>query len=195
MTKKKIQKDVREDFRVRLSIITADSVLIQFNGPILQFSTYDPATKEPIKLLGPDGLSNDLDKGKVVSNLKDKSMKNKNLLIADALLDQQIVSGVGNKYKSEILFLNKLYPFKKADSLSEYELNKLVLDIPKILECGYKNKGKTRSLSNGEKYSWNTTHWVFRRSGKPCWICNTKISSEKKITSRSTFWCQFCQPY
>ena len=192
---KKSQKDVREDSRVRLPIITADSVLIQFNGPILQFTTDDPVIKEPIKSLGPDGLSNDFDKDKVKSNLKSKSMKNKNLLIADALLDQQIVSGIGNKYKSEILFLNKVYPFKKANSLSEYELDKLVLDIPKILGYGYKNKGKTRSLPNGEKASWNTIHWVFRRSGKPCWMCSTRISSEKKITRRSTFWCPLCQPY
>lgn len=192
---KTIQKDVREDSRVRLSIITADSVLIQFNGPILQFTTDDPATKEPIKSLGPDCLINDFDKDKVLSNLKDKSKKNKNLLISNALLDQQIVSGIGNKYKSEILFLNKIYPFKKIDSLSECELDKLVLEIPKVLGYGYKNKGKTRSLSNGEKTSWNTIHWVFRRSGKPCWICSTRISSEKKITTRSTFWCPYCQLY
>jgi endonuclease VIII len=194
MEKEKIQKDVRKDSRVRLIIITADFVLTQFNGPILQFTTDDPSTKEPIKSLGPDGLSNDFDKDKVISNIKDKSMKNKHLLISNALLDQQVVSGIGNKYKSEILFLNKIYPFKKAASLSEYELAKLVLDIPKILDYGYKNKGKTRPLSNGEKTLWNTTHWVFRRSGKPCWICSTKISSEKKITTRSTFWCPFCQP-
>ncbi len=193
MAKKKNQKDVRQDSRVRLIIITADIVLIQFNGPILQFSSIDPATNEPIALLGPDGLSNDFDRNKINSNIKNKSMKNTNLLIADALLDQQIVSGIGNKYKSEILFLNRTYPFKKANSLSEYELDKLVLEIPKILDYGYKNKGRTRPLDNGKKASWNTIHWVFRRSGKPCWICSTRISSEKKLTTRSTFWCPTCQ--
>jgi formamidopyrimidine-DNA glycosylase len=192
--KRKNQMDVRDDSRVRLSIITADSVLIQFNGPILQFSVDDPAGNEPIKSLGPDGLSDDFNKDKVKSNLKNKSILNKNLLIADALLNQQLVCGIGNKYKSEILFLNKLHPFKKVDSLTEYELDKLVLGIPKILGYGYKNKGRTRSLSNGEKASWNTIHWVFRRSGKPCWTCSARISSEKKITTRSTFWCPLCQP-
>ncbi|MDQ6722730.1 MAG: hypothetical protein M3Z01_00475 [Thermoproteota archaeon] len=194
MAKKNNQKDVRLDSRVRLIIITADNVLIQFNGPILQFSSNDPATNEPIKLLGPDGLSNDFDKHKVNFNIKNKSIKNPNLLISDALLDQQIVSGIGNKYKSEIMFINKIYPFKKANSLSEYELDKIVIDIPKILDYGYKNKGKTRLLANGEKTSWNTIHWVFRRSGKPCWICNSRISSEKRLTTRFTFWCSTCQP-
>jgi endonuclease VIII len=191
----KIKKsiDVRQDSRVRLVIITAENVLVQFNGPILQFSLDDPADREPIKSLGPDGLGSNFNKDIVKSKIKAKS-KNTNMLIADALLDQQIVSGIGNKYKSEILFLNKVYPFKKAILLSEQELDKLVLDIPEILGYGYQNKGKTRPLLNDEKTLWNTSHWVFRRSGKPCWICSDKISSEKKMTSRITFWCPTCQP-
>jgi endonuclease VIII len=196
LSEKKIKKksiDVRQDSRVRLVIITADNVLVQFNGPILQFSLDDPADREPIKSLGPDGLGSNFDKDTVLGKIKANS-KNTNMLIADALLNQQIVSGIGNKYKSEILFLNKIYPFKKAVLLSEQELNKLVLDIPKILNYGYQNKGKTRPLLNDEKTLWNTSHWVFRRSGKQCWICSDKISSEKKITLRITFWCPTCQP-
>ena len=193
--KQKIQKDVRSDPKVRLIIITSNNVLVQFSGPILQFTTDDPASKEPIRSLGPDGLSNDFDMAKVKSNLKYKSMKNTNLLIADALLDQQIVSGIGNIYKSEILFLNKIYPFKKVNSLSGYDLNKIINDIPNVLCRGYRNNGKTHLLLDNEKPSWNTTHWVFRRTGKPCWICSTRISSEKKITTRSTFWCPLCQLY
>ncbi|MGN6822958.1 MAG: DNA-formamidopyrimidine glycosylase family protein [Candidatus Nitrosocosmicus sp.] len=187
-------KDVRQDPRVRLIIITATNVLVQFNGPILQFSYDDPASKEPIVSLGPDALSDNFEAHRVKFNLKNRSIQNTNLLIAEALLDQQIVSGIGNKYKSEILFLCNLYPFKKIYSLSEYELDKIIYNIPKVLSYGYVNKGKTRPLLDGEKSSWNTIHWVFRRSGRPCWICSTKISSEKKLTIRSTFWCSTCQP-
>ncbi len=185
--------DVRLDARVRLTLITADKVLIQFNGPILQFSMDDPAHKEPIKSLGPDVLSGIYDVDKVQATLKSKS-KNTNMLIANALLDQQIMSGIGNKYKSEILFLNKIYPFKKVVSFSENELGSLLLDIPKILGYGYKTKGRTRPLLNNEKALRDTAHWVFRRSGKPCWTCGAKIASEKKFTSRSTYWCPECQP-
>ncbi len=185
--------DVRHDTRVRLTLITADRVLIQFNGPILQFSLDDPAYREPIKSLGPDGLSSTYDKDKVLSNLKSKS-KDTNMLIANALLDQQIISGIGNKYKSEILFLNKIYPFKRVDSLPEYELNELLLGVPKVLSHGYKNKGKTRTIPDKEKTLMDATHWVFRRSGKQCLACGAKIVSEKKLTSRTTFWCPNCQP-
>src|SRR5215210_5422728 len=71
--KKNAVMDVRHDARVRLALITADKVLIQFNGPILQFSLDDPANKEPIKSLGPDGLSDGYDVDKVKAALKSKS--------------------------------------------------------------------------------------------------------------------------
>ncbi|MBA3978854.1 MAG: hypothetical protein H0X50_11825 [Nitrosopumilus sp.] len=191
--KKNYVTDVRQDTRVRLTLITVDKVLVQFNGPILQFSLDDPAFREPIKSLGPDGLSGNYDKDKVQAILKFKS-KNTNMLIANALLDQQIISGIGNKYKSEILFLNKIYPFKKVISMSEYELNKLFVGIPKVLIYGYKTKGRTRPTTGKEKTLRDSPHWVYRRSGKQCWICKAKIVSEKKLTTRITFWCPICQP-
>jgi endonuclease VIII len=90
----KIKKsiDVRQDSRIRLTIITADNVLVQFNGPILQFSLDNPTDREPIKSLGPDGLGSNFDKDRIKAKIKSKSKKNTNILIADALLDQQIVS-------------------------------------------------------------------------------------------------------
>ena len=186
--------DVRVDSRVRLTIFTTDKVLVQFNGPIIEFSLNDPSAKPPISLLGPDGLANNFDKDRVLFNLDLKSNKDKNLLISNALLDQQIVSGIGNKYKSEILFLTKIFPFRKVNLLSESELEKIILNIPIILNFGYIHRGRTRKPSSiSEKITWDNTHWVFRRSGKRCWQCGSKILSVKKITSRSTFWCPTCQ--
>jgi len=187
--------DVRKDSRTRLTIITLDKVLVQFNGPILQFSLNDPATIEPIASLGPDAMSPNYDKDTVMDIMKSKS-KNTGMIISNALLDQKILSGIGNKYKSEILFLNNTYPFEKVTTFSNDELNRLVMDVPRILKFGYQNSGRTRrpKTTDKEKISWDTTHWVFRRSGKPCWICGSKIVSERKLTARPTFWCPNCQP-
>jgi formamidopyrimidine-DNA glycosylase len=185
--------DVRKDSRTRLTIITLDKVLIQFNGPILQFSLNDLATMEPIVSLGPDALSPNYDKDVVMDIIKSKS-KNTEMMISNALLDQKVLSGIGNKYKSEILFLNNIYPFEKVTTFTKDELNRLVMDVPRILKHGYENSGRTRKPMDKEKISWDTTHWVFRRSGKPCWICGTKIISERKLTARPTFWCPNCQP-
>lgn len=191
--KKEEATDVRKDSRTRLTIITLDKVLIQFNGPILQFSLNDPATIEPIVSLGPDASSPNYDKDKVIDIIRSRS-KNIEMIISNALLDQKILSGIGNKYKSEILFLNNIYPFEKVTTFSKDELNGLVMDVPRILKYAYENSGRTRKPKDKEKISWDTTHWVFRRSGKPCWICGTKIVSERKLTGKSTFWCPNCQP-
>lgn len=187
------EKDVRNDTRVRLTIITKETVLIEFNGPILQFSIDNPIEKEPIKSLGPDCLNQQIfDKEEVKKRLSIHS-KQKELLISEALLNQKIISGIGNKYKSEILFICKINPFKQVSQLGIIEQNHLFEEIPKLLKYGYENAGRTRPLLTGEQNSWNTRHWVFRRAGRECWVCKKKIMSEKKLTTRSTFWCPYCQ--
>jgi hypothetical protein len=61
------------------------------------------------------------------------------------------LSGIGNKYKSEILFLNNIHPFEKVTTLSEDQLYRLVMDVPRILEYGYENNGRTRKSKDKEK--------------------------------------------
>lgn len=108
-------------------------------------------------------------------------------------MNQKIVAGIGNKYKSEILFVCKINPFKQIFQLDLIQQNGLFEQTPKLLKYGYEKAGRTRQLLTGETNSWNTRHWVFRKAGKECWICKTRIKSEKKITSRSAFWCPYCQ--
>jgi endonuclease-8 len=187
------EKDVRRDSRVRLTIITHDSVLIEFNGPILQFSTGNPAKKEPIKSLGPDCLNDGIFDVEEFERRLLVDPKSKKLLISDALLNQKIIAGIGNKYKSEILFVCKINPFKKVSQLNLVQQRSLLKKIPGLLKKGYENAGRTRKLLSEETNSCDTRHWVFRRASRECWICKTKIRSEKKMTTRITFWCPYCQ--
>lgn len=108
-------------------------------------------------------------------------------------LNRKIIAGIGSKYKSEILFVCKINPFKKILELKLVQQNSLFEEIPKLLKYGYENAGRTRELLSEETNSWDTRHWVFRRAARQCWICNTKIKSEKKLTARTTFWCPSCQ--
>lgn len=114
--------------------------------------------------------------------------------LADLLLDQTFVAGIGNKYKSEILFLQKLWPFKPANSLSLSKQQRLLKSIRAVLKAGYLNAGRTRPQQEGEPSNkWDFIHWVFRRAGRPCWICGTEIVMDMKSSSRVTFWCSRCQ--
>lgn len=109
------------------------------------------------------------------------------------LLNQKIIAGIGNKYKSEILFVCKINPFKEISQLNLIQQNSLFEEIPRLLKYGYEHAGRTRQSLTGKPNSWDTGQWVFGRAGKECWICKTKIKSEKKLTTRHTFWCPYCQ--
>jgi formamidopyrimidine-DNA glycosylase len=181
--------NVQNDPRTRLALFTDTHVVVQFNGPILQFSECNPLHHESISRLGPDALKPDFD----IEEAKKRLKKRIEMKLVDLLLDQTFVAGVGNKYKSEILFLLKASPFRLAKDLSSSEQEKLLQKIQEVLKAGYLNAGRTRPQRQGENGKWNFRHWVFRRAGRPCWICNTPVRMDRHSSSRVTFWCQYCQ--
>lgn len=183
--------DVRSDRRVRLVIFTKDSVAVQFNGPILKFTKSNPLlTEQALMRLGPDPLKPDFSYGEARIRY-DARLKMK---IADLLLDQTFVAGIGNKYKSELLFICKLCPFITASRVSADRRDFLINKIPYVLKFAYENAGRTRPKLKGEQQNkWNFSHWVFRRAGKPCWICSTPIKSNRTGSTRISFWCPNCQ--
>lgn len=182
--------DVRDDSRVRLVLATADHVAVEFNGPILRFSRGDPAASGAIERLGPDALAGALPARAFEKRLAERAGKT----LADLLLDQSFVAGVGNKYKSDILFLLGLHPFRRAASLDASERARLLAEIPRMLRFGYENGGRSRPLEDGESArAWDTRHWVFRRGGRPCWHCSATIRTDRASSARVTFWCPRCQ--
>jgi endonuclease-8 len=146
-------------------LVTGTHAAVQFNGPILQFTENNPLHHESITRLGPDALKSKFDVEKGKERLKERG----NMKLADLLLDQTFVTGIGNKYKSEILFLQKLWPFKPANSLSLAKQERLLESIRAVLKVGYLNAGRTRPQQEGEPSNkWDFRHWVFRRAGRPC---------------------------
>ena len=183
--------DVRDDSRVRLILATADHVAVEFNGPLLRFGTEDPARAHAsVVRLGPDALAARFATAKARTRLRERGAKN----LADLLLDQSFVAGVGNKYKSEILFLQGLHPFQRAADLDPERERALLAEIPRLLKYGYAHAGRTRPLGPDEAGNrWEYKHWVFRRGGRPCWRCGTPIRTDRKSSARVTFWCPTCQ--
>jgi endonuclease VIII len=185
-------KDVRKDSRVRLVLLTSNHAVVQFNGPIIQFSNNHPSAVTPLSLLGPDPLKRTYDNHAVLKRLEERNEQ----MIGDLLLDQTFVAGVGNMYKSEILFQVGLCPFIKTNAISKEKKVRLVNQIPKTLWYGYYNIGKTRPIcdKHGQMSKWTNNHWVFRRAGHICWVCGkNKIQMDRKRTRRVTYWCPNCQ--
>jgi endonuclease VIII len=116
LVRNKTTESIQNDSRTRLILVTDTHVAVQYNGPILQFTEDNPLHHEYITRLGPDALKSKFDVEKAIERLKEReSMK-----LADLLLDQTFVAGIGNKYKSEILsiYLNELMVVQVTDQIS-----------------------------------------------------------------------------
>ena len=142
----------------------------------------------PLNKLGLEPWDNKLN----TKYLKDKF--NKNIAIKTLLLDQSIISGIGNIYADEILFLSKIYPKKLGKDLNEKELDNIIKYTKEVLEQGIKNKGTTiHSFSSLGSIGDNQNHLlVHTKEGLPCVNCST-IIKKIKVNGRGTYFCPNCQ--
>ncbi len=145
------------------------------------------------------GKKIDLDIGPDILELNEKRfseiIKKRKGKIKQVLMDQKIVSGIGNIYSDEILITSKVNPFRRADTLTQKELKLISRNAKKILKESIKLGGdsmKDYRLVSGEKGSFQTKHKAYQRQGEKCFYCNGKIKREK-IGSRSAHFCPNCQ--
>ncbi len=124
-------------------------------------------------------------------------VKNKKKNIKDLLIDQKFVSGIGNIYASEILFLSKINPQKRISLLSSEDCKKLIINSKYVLSKAIKQGGSSiRDFKNtsGVKGGFQNNFKVYQRDGKKCKRINCKGKIIKKVLSnRSSFFCNFCQ--
>ena len=126
-----------------------------------------------------------------------KFIEGKKRSIKDLLIDQKFVSGIGNIYASEILFLSKINPNKKVKLLIKEECNQIITDSKKILLKAILKGGssiKDFKSTNGSRGNFQDNFKVYQREGLGCkrTDCNGKII-KKIIANRSTFFCNSCQ--
>ena len=144
----------------------------------------------PLKDLGYEPWSEDL----TVSYLKEK-YKNKKLPIKTVLLDQSIITGIGNIYADEILFLSKINPLKKSCLLTDEELSNIIKYTRQILSEAIKKGGSTiRSYTsvNGVHGLFQQELLVHTKENTPCKNCGTTIL-KIKVNGRGTYYCPNCQ--
>lgn len=120
----------------------------------------------------------------------------KNRPIKVALMDQTLIGGVGNIYASEILWLAKIYPNRKANSLTQTESQLIYQSMRKILRAAVKLRGTGitdfRDLDN-DPGQYVSRLKVYRRAGQPCPRCKHPIQY-LKIGGRTAYYCPVCQP-
>jgi len=134
--------------------------------------------------LGPDLLGPDWDATEAVRRLERSAVRP----IGEALLDQRNLAGIGNLFKSEVLFLRGVSPWNQVSE---------VKDLPKMVDLARRlldaNKARIGQVTTGDTTPGRQT-WVYGRQGAPCRRCGTEIRKRTDGAERMTFWCPSCQP-
>lgn len=115
--------------------------------------------------------------------------------VKQVIMDQSVISGIGNIYASEALWQAKIHPEKNVAKLSNKELKSLYEAIKKVLELGVKLGGESFSdyrKPDGSKGNFDTERKAYKRENQKCARCGTKIA-RIKVAQRSAFFCPHCQ--
>jgi endonuclease-8 len=121
--------------------------------------------------------------------------------IADVLLDQTVIAGIGNVYKSEVLFGARINPFGRVAALTRDQLAEIVAVAMRFMRAnvGASASGGIVTYAGMRRTTGRADPsarlWVYGRGGQPCRRCGTPISRRKQGPfARSTYWCERCQP-
>ena len=148
--------------------------------------------KKKFAKLGPEPFQSEFNLKYISSYFKGKKKNIKNFLI-----DQNFVSGIGNIYASEILFLSNINPNKRVYLLKKEDCKKIIINSRKVLTKAIKKGGSSiRDFKNilGKRGTFQNNFKVYDRNGLNCKRSECKgIIQKKNISNRSTFFCNQCQ--
>ena len=145
----------------------------------------DEAVHPTLTALGPDVVAEGFDADAAVTRLQARGP----VPIGAALLDQTALSGVGNIYKSEVLFLRGADPFAPVGGFDAARLRRIVETAHKLMRRSV--VAPVRQTTGG---GGSGPYWVYGRARRPCRRCATLIRMARQGTpSRSTYWCPRCQ--
>ncbi len=170
----------------RVVIETVDVVVVCFSAPLVELLPPGKTSALPVlQRLGPDILAPDFDP--VAANQRLRARRE--VEVGVALLDQTVVAGIGNVYKSEVLFACNVNPFDLVAALEEATLARLIQTARQQMR---RNLGpavrRTRSEVAPGRF------WVYGRTGKPCLRCGTPVQRRGQgEQERATYWCPNCQ--
>lgn len=157
-------------------------------GRMYLINKEDAFSVKPLKDLGFEPFDNNL-----TSDYLKGKYKNKKLPIKTVLLDQTIITGIGNIYDDEILFLSKINPYKKASSLTKKQLESIISNTKKVLNEAIRLGGTTiRTYTSSEGVHGRFQNELLVHSQKICPTCKKELIVVK-IGGRSTYYCPNCQ--
>jgi endonuclease-8 len=185
---------------MRVLVGTAQAVAVGFNVPIAELlSNRGLARHEGLQSLGPDLLAGTggegaFDRADAVRRVRERERD----AIAGVLLNQRVVAGIGNVFKSEILFLAGVNPFVTVSTLSDSDVERVIDVAREVMAANVMTRSQTLSTSIGRRTTRSLDPdarlWVYGRAGKPCRRCGAIVQAKKTgLDARLTYWCPTCQ--
>jgi endonuclease-8 len=179
---------------MRIVIETPAMHAVAFTVPVAEFVAANELPRlEVVRELGPDPLSDDFRADQAIERLQRRA----DMEIADALLDQTAISGIGNVFKSEVLFGARINPFARVSHLTRDQLAEIVGVATRFMRANVvsglsRTAGMRRTTGRVDP---SARLWVYGRAAQPCRRCGTPISRRKQGPyARSSYWCPRCQP-
>ena len=176
-----------ERFEPDMRLAVAGASVVGKRLPVLRLLTASQAKRAPdLAGLGPDLVREGWDEDEALRRLRALGGHE----IGDALLVQSAAAGIGNIYKSEVLFLEGIDPRDLVSSITDDELRSLLRRASALLR---------RNLGDGPRTTRPTLGgaprlWVYGRGGRPCLRCQAPIAHIVQDRARSTYHCPRCQP-
>ncbi|MFT3916513.1 MAG: DNA-formamidopyrimidine glycosylase family protein [Anaeromyxobacteraceae bacterium] len=174
---------------MRVAVHTAEAVAVGFAIPVAELVPASALPRGPLGALGPDLLAPDFDAGEATRRLRLEPAR----AIEEALLDQRAVAGIGNVFKSEVLFVAGIHPRRAVADVTAPELERILAVARKQLAVnaapGHRGpRNTTGSLRPGGAL------WVYGRAGEPCRRCGAPIALTRRgPDARLTYHCPRCQ--
>ncbi len=180
---------------------------VAFNVPVAEFHTAASLErKSSVPKLGPDALSDEFTPDLGLRALQARAASHPEEEIANVLLNQRVIAGLGNVYKSEVAFYAGVHPFRQMSTVTADEMLRMAEVSQKWLKANVLDGSTTTGGDGIVTYSGNrrTTNsgneknrlWVYGRRGQECRRCGALVEMRKQGPgARSTYWCPGCQPW
>jgi endonuclease VIII len=178
-------------WKARVVLEVPGHVVVCFNAPVAELMPARATALHPaLASLGPDLITPDFDADQAFNRLRSRA----DVEIAEALLDQRVMAGIGNVFKSETLFIERINPWTHVSSLSDEQVHKLIATAHRLLLENATPGRPQRVTTRGDPHA-RGNEYVYARAHKPCTRCGTPIRVQRQgALNRSTYWCPKCQP-
>ncbi|MFT4052603.1 MAG: DNA-formamidopyrimidine glycosylase family protein [Microbacterium sp.] len=180
--------------QVRLRLLT-DATCADLRGPTACELQTPQQVAATIAKLGPDPLVDDPADGEERFTA---IVRRKPTPIGLLLMDQGVVSGIGNVYRAELLYRARLDPHTPGKLVPEELVREIWRDWCRLLRIGVET-GQMMTMDDLDEDAWRAAmasrddrHWVYHRTGLPCRVCDTAVVMEE-MAARKLYWCPLCQ--